>query len=159
MTAFILSFSTPHKLSLQAEGVFARGTIQYYLSKPKRTGRLLLFKRLKIYHICMIEKQKGQEFLFKTIYHYGDRKINFFWQVWSFFTLLHLILLIFQLASSVFHISLKKLKGQSRLNEYIRLSKYILTNFLPHKAIESFAFAFWGFLKASEPTQLIKSWC
>lgn len=57
MTAFILSFSTPHKLSLQAEGVFARGTIQYYLSKPKRTGRLLLFKRLKIYYICMIEKR------------------------------------------------------------------------------------------------------
>ena len=78
MTAFILSFSTPHKLSLQAEGVFSAsvGTIQFYLSKPKMTGRLLSLNASK-YNIQMI---RGKNFFSKTIYHCEDRKINFFWQ-------------------------------------------------------------------------------
>ena len=59
MTAFILSFSTPHKLGLQAEGVFARGTIQYYLSKPKITGRLLLLNASK-YNIQVDKSGRGR---------------------------------------------------------------------------------------------------
>ena len=119
----------------------------------------------------MIEKQKEQEFLFRKVIflamlehifftfkggkRYIKMRVENLTLLGELGSLLHCFIQSFQyfnLHQAFFHISLKRLKGQNRLNEYIRLSKYILTNFLPLKAIEITASTFLGFLEASEPT-------